>query len=363
MCAECGTLGAIQRCARCQQTVYCGAACQKRHWRGGHKHACRERAHVSTIGGSGSGSSALDGGGSNSEKEPINPCPICLCNEDDSGECGMCGECGQLICGECTGTIGIGTAVDNCPICRSPYAVSDETCFKLTWNMVHDRTPGRHTPIAQYQLGVMYKRGRGVGQDVAEAARWYRKAAEQGLAHAQYDFGVLCAKGTGVGQDDAEAVRWFREAANQQHAAAQFDLGLHYLLGEGIGQDDTEAIRLFRKAADQGQAGAQLNLGLMYARGKGTPADMRPAVEWWCKAAAQGNTHATAMLQGIPRFPLEMVGVPVVVIGLTASPHLNGRTGIVQGPAANPERLLVLLDGEAKPMSLRERNLRKADGF
>ena len=35
---------------------------------------------------------------------------------------------------------------------------------------------------AQYNLGVMYDNGEGVPQDYAEAAKWYRLAAEQGEA-------------------------------------------------------------------------------------------------------------------------------------------------------------------------------------
>ena len=37
---------------------------------------------------------------------------------------------------------------------------------------------------AQCNLGVMYENGQGVKQDHAEAVRWYRKAAEQGLVYA-----------------------------------------------------------------------------------------------------------------------------------------------------------------------------------
>jgi uncharacterized protein len=36
---------------------------------------------------------------------------------------------------------------------------------------------------AQHDLGVMYANGQGVPQDYATAVSWYRKAAEQGLAH------------------------------------------------------------------------------------------------------------------------------------------------------------------------------------
>jgi hypothetical protein len=38
---------------------------------------------------------------------------------------------------------------------------------------------------AQYNMGVMYRDGEGVSQDYAEAAKWFRKAAEQGDANAE----------------------------------------------------------------------------------------------------------------------------------------------------------------------------------
>jgi len=46
-----------------------------------------------------------------------------------------------------------------------------------------------------------------------EARRWYRLAAEQGLAIAQTNLGIGYANGLGVPEDDAEAVRWYRLAA------------------------------------------------------------------------------------------------------------------------------------------------------
>jgi len=40
-------------------------------------------------------------------------------------------------------------------------------------------------PSAQYDLGVLYEKGRGVAKDEVEAATWYRKAADQGYEQAQ----------------------------------------------------------------------------------------------------------------------------------------------------------------------------------
>ena len=67
----------------------------------------------------------------------------------------------------------------------------------------------------------MYNNGQGVPQDYQEAARWYRKAAEQGNANAQYNLGIMYYNGRGVPEDDSEAVRWFKKAAAQGYANAK----------------------------------------------------------------------------------------------------------------------------------------------
>ena len=69
---------------------------------------------------------------------------------------------------------------------------------------------------AQQLLGDMYLQGQGgVPLDYAEAARWYRKAAEQGSIAAQNNLGVAYIGGFGVPQDNAEAYAWFSIAADQ----------------------------------------------------------------------------------------------------------------------------------------------------
>ena len=45
-----------------------------------------------------------------------------------------------------------------------------------------------------------------------EAARWYRKAADQGNAAAQFNVGMMYELGQGVMQDYAEAARWYPQS-------------------------------------------------------------------------------------------------------------------------------------------------------
>jgi TPR repeat protein len=80
-----------------------------------------------------------------------------------------------------------------------------------------------------------------VPQDYAQAARWYRKAADQGYAKAQYNLGILYGTGKGATQDYAEAANWSRKAADQGDPVGQAFLGRFYLSGQGVPTDYVQA--------------------------------------------------------------------------------------------------------------------------
>ena len=48
-----------------------------------------------------------------------------------------------------------------------------------------------------------------------EAAKWFRKAAEQGYANAQSNLGFMYATGNGVVKDELEAYKWWLLAGLQ----------------------------------------------------------------------------------------------------------------------------------------------------
>ncbi|MBT5378797.1 MAG: trypsin-like serine protease, partial [Opitutae bacterium] len=96
-------------------------------------------------------------------------------------------------------------------------------------------------------------------------------------------------------QDFKEAAKWFRKAAEQGYAAAQTNLGGMYYSGEGVRQDFKEAAKWLMKAAVQGNPSSQALLGLMYTIGKGVSQDVLLAYAWSNLAAASGDETAKAL--------------------------------------------------------------------
>nr|WP_314228397.1 tetratricopeptide repeat protein [uncultured Kingella sp.] len=160
---------------------------------------------------------------------------------------------------------------------------------------------------AQYNLGVMYAKGRGVVQDDKQAVSWFQKAANQGDAKAQYNLGTMYLEGRGVARNDKQALAWLQKAAQHGHIKAQNNLGMMYANGWGVAQDDKQAVAWFQKAANQGLAAAQNNLGTMYAHGRGVAQDYQQAKAWWQKVLAQPDTADNAEAKVAARAGLQQL--------------------------------------------------------
>ena len=70
------------------------------------------------------------------------------------------------------------------------------------------------------KLGFMYLGGKGIQRDNTEAAAWFRKAAEQGVAPSQMALGYLHENGLGVPKDEMQAYMWYSLAADGGMAEA-----------------------------------------------------------------------------------------------------------------------------------------------
>jgi TPR repeat protein len=146
---------------------------------------------------------------------------------------------------------------------------------------------------AQFYLGLMYRNGRGVPKDDAEAAKWYLKAAQNGRLIAEYNLALLYDDPKSPVYNQKQALIWYEDAAKRGDASAQVNLGFKYAHGEGVAEDHKEAVKWYRKSAEQGDATGQLDLGLELYHGQGVSKDPVQAYEWVTLAANQGYAGAS----------------------------------------------------------------------
>ena len=211
---------------------------------------------------------------------------------------------------------------------------------QTTVNFSQLRKAAEHGDVsAQYELGIAYRDGRGVVQDLVDASVWLsfaayfaegpdrapyrtadreladrlsyeqtrdashrsvalvRRLAENGRGWAQFSLAMAYYDGIqALPKDLDQAIRWFQKSANQSYALSQFMLGMAYLRGNGVAADQAKGIDWLRKAAIQGHAHAQLVVGTAFFNGNGVPKDVSQALQWWRKSADQGLAQAQANL-------------------------------------------------------------------
>ena len=126
-------------------------------------------------------------------------------------------------------------------------------------------------PFAQRNLGHLYRLGRGVPQDFAVAANWYRRASDQGLVRAQANLANMYLRGQGVEQDTERAAAWFHRAAVAGHIISQFNVGLLFDKGLGVPRDPAKAMGWFLAASEGGHEKARELLATYRSEG------MKPA--------------------------------------------------------------------------------------
>lgn len=141
----------------------------------------------------------------------------------------------------------------------------------------------------QYQLACLYHAGKGTLADPVEAAKWCRKAAEQGHLQAMTSLAGSFRDGDGVSEDEGEMLSWLRKAAKLGDADAQFEVSVYLQHRNSDKSDLAEAAVWLKKAAEQGHPIAQANLGSRLIQSN-DPAKQEEAVRWFKLSAMQGHT-------------------------------------------------------------------------
>jgi TPR repeat protein len=150
---------------------------------------------------------------------------------------------------------------------------------------------------AQFALAEMYLDAKGVAQNSAEAAKWYRRAADAGYATAQGAMGLMSlTKAVGLARDDESAVAF---CCDESKSKKDERLAMVFSAIEKLQVKDTAALReatqWLQKGAQQGDASAQLLYGYMALGGIGMEKNLAEGVKWMRLAATEDPTAQTLM--------------------------------------------------------------------
>jgi TPR repeat protein len=175
--------------------------------------------------------------------------------------------------------------------------------YKTSYNLIRPLAK-KGFAQAQYSLGIMYEKGKGVDINLKKAKKWFQLSAQQGISKAQFKLGLIYRNGQGGEKNYSKAIKWWELAATRGNAKAQINLGLIFENGLGVPQDYNKAIRLYSMAAGDGNIKAQkylnsllnkkveaqinFGLGVRFENGQGVVRDYNEAIRWYNLAANLG---------------------------------------------------------------------------
>lgn len=154
----------------------------------------------------------------------------------------------------------------------------------------------QHHPVGQFDLGLIYAKGKGHAVDFAKAEELYQQAADAGMSQAMVELAGLYFNGSLGARDEDKALSWYKKAAAQGDRDALYQLGLLSETGVATSLDFPEAIQFYQQSANKGNAKAMLALARIYQYGLGAPKDNQQAAKYYKELAQLGNPYAQYQL-------------------------------------------------------------------
>ncbi len=145
---------------------------------------------------------------------------------------------------------------------------------------------------AQYQLGMLYRRGFGVQQDMYRAKHWFEQSTDLGHADAAYQLAMIFDEGSLDSEDNVRAAELYEKASERGSGEASYHLAMMHDEGESMPEDDRKAMQLYQLAAKRGVGAAAYNLAVMHHNGDAVNASPEQSYYWFAIAAVSATEDA-----------------------------------------------------------------------
>ncbi|MEO5323929.1 tetratricopeptide repeat protein [Mesorhizobium sp. CC13] len=149
-----------------------------------------------------------------------------------------------------------------------PYGAFQRGLYKTAYNLGLPRAEAGDA-AAQTLIAEILSRGLGMPRNDTEAARWYQRAAEQGVPEAQFQYALLLLDGKYVTRDEKAATALMQAAAEAGNRFAQFNYAQMLVQREAGEKGLVKAVPYYERSAETGLADAQYAMAQVYANGVG----------------------------------------------------------------------------------------------
>ena len=181
----------------------------------------------------------------------------------------------------------------------------------------YERAVEAGSASAMVNLGVQYRTGEHVKQDIVKGTDYYRQAAEKGDTTGMNNYAWALYDGKGVAKNLKEALKYAKLAGEDNNRDSHFLAGIiYYFENDELEIDYPNALFHFTKAAELGHTTSAFNLGIMYRDGKGMEKpDLQEAIRWMTVALERGDKDAEPeikkirerMAKAVPDIPQEKI--------------------------------------------------------
>ena len=155
--------------------------------------------------------------------------------------------------------------------------------------------------IGGYAAGNGVKAGDDSGGCTPSSVATLRARAERGAAADQKALADALVEARCVGQDLAEAARWYQASARGGNVDAKFRLGMMYLDGRGVPPSVRQGAAWLLEAAEGGHPKSQYAIGSLYASGRGVTQNYVQAHKWITVSIRDDDEHAREVLKTLER--------------------------------------------------------------
>lgn len=153
---------------------------------------------------------------------------------------------------------------------------------------------------AQHFLGYYHTEGLGGTTNYAEGLKWYKTAAEAKFPNSLNNLGMIYWYGRGLPQDLQEAERYYRLAAESGGDLFEMNLANFLMRARRSSSRYAEAMEILRKVSSNGNPQAKIKYGWNLAYPSfNRPANPQKAVDILKEAAASGAFDAYAYLADV----------------------------------------------------------------